>query len=85
MTSGSGGQFARLLDLIAELDRNGVVHQLQASRPDALMVRVLLPDQHWEVEFLLGGAVRVERFDPAEPLDPVEGLRRLTETIADYR
>ncbi len=84
MTENGADSFTALLALVAELDRHHVSYQLFSSRPDAVMVRAVLPDQHWEVEFLAGGALRVERFDGSGPLAPDDGLVQLRVRIAQW-
>jgi hypothetical protein len=50
-----------LLAFLAALDERRVSYRMDRVR-DAIMVIVATPGQRWEVEFMDGGTVEVERF-----------------------
>jgi hypothetical protein len=55
-------QFDKLLDLLERLERAKISYDLEHSREDALMVRLVVPGEYWEIEFLRDGEVDVERY-----------------------
>ena len=54
--------YDNLLGFLARLGQHHVPYDLSSVRPEAIMVQFALPGERWEVEFLAGGAVEVERF-----------------------
>jgi hypothetical protein len=52
----------RLLAFIAELDRRSIHYSIASHRSMALMVEIDLPGEKWEVEFMDGGGLEIERF-----------------------
>src|SRR5205823_11043967 len=55
-------QFARLLDFLERLEAAKISYDLEHSREDALMVRLVVPGEYWEIEFLKDGKVEIERY-----------------------
>ena len=57
-------QFARLLDFLERLERGeNPLRRCEHYRDDAIMVRIYVPGEHWEIEFLDDGdECDVERF-----------------------
>jgi hypothetical protein len=55
-------QFDELLAFLRRLEEAKIAYNLRCSRNDALMVRINVPGERWEVEFLQDGEVDVERF-----------------------
>jgi hypothetical protein len=51
-----------LLNFLDELERTRIYHRLERNRPEAIMVRVDIPGERWEVEFFADGSVEVEIF-----------------------
>jgi hypothetical protein len=51
-----------LLRFLAALGSASLHYDLTSVRADAVMVRVAVPGQRWEVEFLRDGSVEVEKF-----------------------
>ena len=55
-------RFAQLLQFLRELRKAKIAFDLRQSRDDALMVRINVPGERWEVEFLENDEVEVECF-----------------------
>jgi hypothetical protein len=53
---------ATVLQFLKELREKKIYYCLEQSRDDALMVRIDVPGQRWEVEFLADGGIEVEIF-----------------------
>ena len=54
--------YGELLRFLGRLDDHRVPYTLTSVRPEAVMVQFALPGERWEVEFLVGGGVEIERF-----------------------
>ena len=54
--------YENLLGFLSRLDDHHVPYSLGSVRPEAIMVQFSLPGERWEVEFLAGGTVEIERF-----------------------
>jgi predicted ester cyclase len=76
---------AQVLQFLAELQKRKIHYQLGSFRDDALMVRVDVPNQRWEVEFLVGGEIEVEIFDKSSGVTNIslEELLRKLEPYSD--
>jgi hypothetical protein len=64
---GDGGHSAtnslqNLLDFVHRLEKHNIFYTLESSREDALMVKIDVPGERWEVEFFPAGQVEVETF-----------------------
>jgi hypothetical protein len=69
-----------VLEFLDELKRRKIYHQLERHRDDALMVRIDVPGQRWEVEFLASGEIELEIFDRSSGVSAIsiqELLKRL--------
>ena len=55
-------QFDKMLAFLRRLEKAKIAYQLRHSREDAIMVRINVPGERWEVEFLEDGDIDVERF-----------------------
>jgi hypothetical protein len=76
--------FQKLLDFLAELDRFKIFHRLSQVRPEAIMVKIAVPGERWEVEFFSDGHVEVEVFGPSPGIiGGEEALMRLFEEFSD--
>ena len=51
-----------LLNFLDELERARIYYRLERNRPEAIMVRVDIPGERWEVEFFADGSIEVEVF-----------------------
>jgi hypothetical protein len=58
-----GETFGRLLEFLNRLDQLHVHYSLGHTRPESVMVDLALPGQRWEVEFMIDGAVEIERYE----------------------
>jgi hypothetical protein len=56
------GSLQSLLDFIGKLSSAKIFFRLDSHRDEAVMVRVDVPGERWEVEFFADGEVEVERF-----------------------
>ena len=54
--------YQSFLDLCAELDRRQVRYDIGSVRDRALMVRVAVPGERWELEVFDNGTIELERF-----------------------
>lgn len=71
----------RALAFLESLDRRQISYDLDRVR-DALMVKVAISAQRWEIEFLADGSVEIERFISAGDIEGEEWLEKL---FAEYR
>jgi hypothetical protein len=55
-------RFDCLITFLRQLDEAGIHYELDHYREDAVSVRVSVPGERWEVDFLQDGGVDVERF-----------------------
>jgi hypothetical protein len=67
----------RVLDFLQSLDQAKLHYTLDSVRHEALMVTVVVPGQHWEVEFMSDGSVQVERFVSDGTIDDETSLAEL--------
>ncbi len=51
-----------LLDLLNQLETDGISYKLSHPREEAVMVEVVVPGERWEVEVFDDGHVEFERF-----------------------
>jgi hypothetical protein len=52
----------KLLEFLDQLEVLKIFYCLERNRTDAIMVRVDIPNEHWEVEFFGDGEIQVEIF-----------------------
>jgi hypothetical protein len=79
-----GTTYRALLALLNRLSAANLAFELCHSRHDAIMVTVVVPGEHWEIEFLDDGEVQVEIFrGDGEILGPeaIEDLFRRHEDV----
>jgi hypothetical protein len=55
-------KFGKMLAFLRQLEEAKIAYELRHSRDDALMVRINVPGERWEVEFLEDDDVEIERF-----------------------
>jgi hypothetical protein len=58
----SAGAFEQLLAACRALDERRFRYDLIVARSDAVMLRVVLPGEYWEIEFFADGTIERERF-----------------------
>jgi len=51
-----------LLGFLTDLEKAGIYFRLDRVRDEAIMVRIDVPGERWEVEFFADGEIEVERF-----------------------
>jgi hypothetical protein len=76
----------KLLSFMKRLDASKIHYSLDRVREEAVMVRVDVPGERWEVEFFVNGQIEVEVFSSGGPHNGIEGeesLDRLFETFTD--
>jgi hypothetical protein len=44
------------------LQERGLRYDLDVARPEAVMLRLVLPGEYWEIEFFADGTIERERF-----------------------
>ena len=76
-----GETFGRLLSFLNRLDQLHVHYSLGHTRPESVMVDLALPGRRWEVEFMIDGAVEIERYESVAGVESDSAL--LGELIAE--
>lgn len=54
--------FQKLLDFLERLERENLWYRLEYIRPETICVCIVIPGEHWEVEFFDDGHIEFERF-----------------------
>ena len=75
--------FAKMLAFLRKLERARIAYELRHSRDDAIMVRINVPGERWEVEFLEDGDIDVERFRSDGQIDDETALEDLFDRFSD--
>lgn len=78
----------KLLAFLDELERHKIYFRLEHNRSEAIMVRVDVPGERWEVEFFANGEVELEVFRSTESgviggSDAQAALKRLLTDFGD--
>jgi len=73
----------KLLRFLDRLEEHQIYFQLARYRSEAVMVRVDVPGERWEVEFFADGHVEVEVFYSKTGVEGEEALDRLFAAHAD--
>jgi hypothetical protein len=68
---------AQLLGFLERLDAGQISYTLTSVRPDAVMVRIDVPGERWEVEFMSDGWLDVEIFRSIGGVQDESVLERL--------
>src|SRR2546421_8301294 len=58
----NGNQFGKLIAFLERLDSAKIAYTLGHDSYDSIQVTIVIPGEHWEVDFLESGDVYVERF-----------------------
>ena len=58
----SHNQFSKLIAFLERLEEAKIAYTLGHFSYDAIMVTIVVPGEHWEVDFLDDGEIYVERF-----------------------
>ncbi|HYT95632.1 MAG TPA: hypothetical protein VEL76_43335 [Gemmataceae bacterium] len=75
--------FTKMLAFLRQLERAKIAYQLRHSRDNALMVRINVPGERWEVEFLEDGEIEVERFRSDGEIEDETALQDLFARYSD--
>lgn len=73
--------FGKLTALLSDLEQSGISYDLAHHRDEAIMVKVAVPGERWEIEFFDDGSVEVERFISN---GEIYGAEALSELFARY-
>jgi hypothetical protein len=58
----NANQFTNLVAFLERLDEAKIPYTLQHSRDDAVMIVAFAPGEYWEIEFVQGGGIDIERY-----------------------
>ena len=78
--------FREMLALLRRLDDGKIHHTVDQVREDALMIRVAVPGQRWEIEFVDYGDqvhIEIERFVSNGRIDDEAALAELFAQFSD--
>lgn len=66
-----------LLKVIRNLKKENIFHRLSSYRDDAICLEVVVPGEHWEINFLSDGSVEVEIFESDGEIFELEKIDQL--------
>ena len=75
--------YGQLLRFLNRLDEYRVPYTLANVRPEAIMVGFALPGERWEVEFMEGGWIEVERFASDGMIEGESALEELWRLLGE--
>ena len=67
----------KLLDFLDDLEARKLYFKLDRCRSEAIMVRVDVPGERWEVEFFADGQIEIEVFKSNGSIESELALERL--------
>jgi len=70
-----------LVEFLDALDQRRAAFRLNRVR-DAILVEIATPGRRWEVEFMDGGGVEVERFDSDGTIADASAISKLLSELA---
>jgi hypothetical protein len=70
-------RFSQLLEFLRQLENAKIAYELRHSRDEAIMVKINVPGERWEVEFLEDDEIEVERFRSNGHIDDASTLQEL--------
>ncbi len=76
-------RFAELLDILSRLKEARIPYELAHYRDDAISVRLSVPGERWEVDFLHDGTVDIERFLSGGRIEDESALAELFAKFSD--
>jgi hypothetical protein len=76
-------QFSRLMVFLRRLQQARIHHELSRYRDEAISVRIAVPGERWELDFLADGSVDVERFVSDGRIDDETALADLFARFSD--
>jgi len=74
---------SKMLSFLVKLRAAKIAFDLRHSRDDAIMVRINVPGERWEVEFLEDGEIEVERFSSSGEIHDDQMLKELFAKYSD--
>jgi hypothetical protein len=54
--------FGKFMAFLDKLEANAIPYTITRARDEALLINIAVPGERWEVEFMIDGAVEIERF-----------------------
>src|SRR6185312_10278911 len=77
----------KLLNFLDELEKQKIYFFLERNRSEAIMVRVDVPGQRWEIEFFADGEIEVEIFRSTKDgvIGGSEAQEALKHLLADFK
>ncbi len=75
--------FSKMLSFLRKLEVAKIAYELRHSRDDAIMVRINVPGERWEVEFLEDGEIEIERFSSSGEIHDHQVLKELFAKYSD--
>ena len=76
--------FQKLLDFLNRLEQHRIYFRLDRCRNEAIMVRVDVPGERWEIEFFVDGSTETEVFRDSDGVKSGEqSLERLFKEFSD--
>jgi hypothetical protein len=75
--------FTKLMALLRRLEQAHIHHELTRYRDETISVRITVPGERWEVDFLVDGSVDVERFVSDGRIDAETALAELFARFSD--
>lgn len=69
--------FGSLTRLLSQIEQKHISYALSHNREESIMVLVATPRERWEIEFLSGGGIEVEKFVSSGEIIGPESLEEL--------
>ena len=66
--------YAELLSFLNRLDERKACYTICHHRDEAIMVKVDVPGERWEIEFMSDGTIEVERFRSSGEIAGAEAI-----------
>src|SRR6266436_3616070 len=76
-------RFGKMLAFLRQLAVAKIAYELRHSRDGAIMVRINVPGERWEVEFLEDDEIEVERFTSSGEIYDHQMLKELFAKYSD--
>lgn len=55
-------RFKDINSFLNELEERKIFYRVSKTRPESIMVEVVVPGQRWEIEFMENGEIEIEKF-----------------------
>jgi len=75
--------YSKFLQFLSRLREAKIAFEIRQSRDDSLMVRINVPGERWEVEFLENGEVEIESFQSGGEIHDETMLEELFAKFSD--